>query len=193
MHEYSLFSAETDESTKSCAFLTQELDPRIEQLGRSREEASGNARARFESVKTRVGVARGTRTNAPFTSNPRRCPPSPFPPPRRSAPSRYVARSRSRRAREPGPPRREKRRRLRCRVFVARASRRTGRADGTAGSRANAVARCFRGRRIERTRDRPRRRGSPGSTSTDTHRRSASRVPDSTLTLLSGFERSTPF
>ena len=52
-------------------------------------------------------------------------------------------------------------------------------------------ARCFRARGIDRTRDRPRRGGSPGSTSTDTHRRSASR--DSTLTLLSGFERSTLF
>ena len=150
-----------------------------------------NARARFESVKTRVGVARGTRTNAPFTSKPRRCPPSPFPPPRRSAPSRYVARSRSRRAREPGPPRREKRRRsdaeFSWRVRPGEQRERTGR-PAPARTRS---ARCFRARGIDRTRVRPRRGGSPGSTSTDTHRRSASR--DSTLTLLSGFERSTLF
>ena len=68
-------------------------------------------------VETLVGGGARHTTNAPFTYNPRRCPPSPFPPPRRSAPSRYVARSRSRRAREAGPSRREKRRRLRCRVF----------------------------------------------------------------------------
>ena len=90
-------------------------------------------------VETLVGGGARHTTNAPFTYNPRRCPPSPFPPPRRSAPSRYVARSRSRRAREAGPSRREKRRRLRCRVFVAPASRRAGRADETTGFRANAV------------------------------------------------------
>jgi len=39
-----------------------------------------------------------TRTNAPFTfRKSRRCPHSPFPPPRRSAPSRYVSRARTRR------------------------------------------------------------------------------------------------
>ena len=104
------------------------------------EETRGTKECvRFESIRRSSAVARGTRTNAPFTSQPRRCPPSPFPLPRRSAPSRYVSRSSSWRAREPGPPRRAKRRRLRCRVFAAPASRQTARANASTGSRANAA------------------------------------------------------
>ena len=134
-------------------------------------------------VETLVGGGARHTTNAPFTYNPRRCPPSPFPPPRRSAPSRYVARSRSRRAREAGPSRREKRRRLRCRVFWRlRPGERGERTRRPAFARTRST-RVVRVRGIVRSNARIPHRGAPEHLLYAPIRA----TPDATQTLLSGF------